>query len=176
MSLNILARNGAVAATALMAALALTTAASAQSSIRVGQPVNGTLTASDPVLAVDGSSYDCYIVSTRSAQTYTIDLESDDFDTFIGMGAGRGCKPPVDQFNDDRGDGDSNSRLTFTSAGGDYFIFANSYEAGATGSYRLTVSEGGTSVASGAALGKSADQSDQDVSLYDQRLAQSPSF
>jgi hypothetical protein len=148
MSLKILIRTGSVAATALIAALAVTSTASAQSTIRVGQTINGTLTASDPVMEVDGSNYDCYIVSTRAGQTYTIDLESDDFDTFIGMGAGRGCQPPVDEYNDDRSDGDTNSRLTFTSAGGDYFIFANSYEAGESGAYRLSVTEQPSSRAS----------------------------
>lgn len=142
MSLKTLIRPGAVAATALIAALAVSTTASAQSSIRVGQTINGTLTASDPVMEADGSNYDCYIVSTRAGQRYTIDLESDDFDTFIGLGAGRGCQPPIDEFNDDRDDGSTNSRLTFTSAGGDYFIFANSYEAGERGAYRLSVTEG----------------------------------
>jgi hypothetical protein len=156
MSLKILARTGGVAATALIAALAVTSTASAQSTIRVGQTINGTLSASDHVMAVDGSNYDCYIVSTRAGETYTIDLESDDFDTFIGMGAGRGCQPPVDEFNDDRDDGSTNSRLTFTSAGGDYFIFANSYEAGETGAYRLSVSEGASSRASGSASASSS--------------------
>jgi hypothetical protein len=142
MSLKNMARNGAIAATTLMATLAITTTASAQSAIRVGEVVNGTLSASDSVMELDGSNFDCYIVSTRSGTTYTIDMESSDFDTFIGMGAGRGCMPPVYDFNDDRADGDTNSRLTFTSVGGDYFILANSYEAGETGAYRLNVSEG----------------------------------
>ncbi|MBU2166688.1 MAG: hypothetical protein KKF88_02510 [Alphaproteobacteria bacterium] len=237
MSLKILIRTGAIAATTLLATLAVASTASAQSTIRVGQTVNGTLSASDPVMEVDGSNYDCYIVSTRAGQTYTIDLESDDFDTFIGMGAGRGCQPPIDDYNDDSDDGGTNSRLTFTSAGGDYFIFANSYEAGETGAYRLTVSEVGRSApppsaqtdltltrpsdpderymfditcwlvasraipelvtdgmsrqayaqleidnlefytnaeASGAALGKSAEQVGQDVTLYDERLTNAP--
>lgn len=142
MSLKILARSGAVAATALMAALAVVTTASAQSSIRVGQTINGTLSASDPVMEADGSNYDCYILSTRAGQSYTIDLDSDDFDTFIGLGAGRACQPPISDSNDDRDDGSTNSRLTFTSAGGDYFILANSYEAGERGAYRLRVTEG----------------------------------
>lgn len=142
MSLKTLIRPGAVAATALMATLAVATTASAQSSIRVGQTINGTLSASDPVMEADGSNYDCYILSTRSGQSYTIDLDSDDFDTFIGLGAGRGCQPPISDSNDDRDDGSTNSRLTFTSAGGDYFILANSYEAGERGAYRLRVTEG----------------------------------
>ncbi len=148
MSLNILIRTGSVAATALIAALAVTSTASAQSTIRVGQTINGTLTASDPVMEVDGSNYDCYIVSTRAGQTYTIDLESDDFDTFIGLGAGRACQPPISDSNDDRDDGSTNSRLTFTSTGGDYFILANSYEAGESGAYRLSVTEQPSSRAS----------------------------
>jgi hypothetical protein len=124
MSLNILIRTGAVAATALIAALAVTSTASAQSTIRVGQTVNGTLTASDPVMEVDGSNYDCYIVSTRAGQSYAIDLTSSEFDTFIGMGPGRACQPPVELTNDDVSEDNINSRLIFTSAGGDYFIIA----------------------------------------------------
>jgi hypothetical protein len=148
MSLKTLALNGMLAATALTAALVVTSTALAQSAIRVGQTVNGTLTASDPVMEVDGSNYDCYIVSTRAGQSYTIDLDSDDFDTFIGLGAGRACQPPISDSNDDRDDGSTNSRLTFTSTGGDYFILANSYEAGEAGAYRLSVTEQASSRAS----------------------------
>ena len=52
-SLKSLPLKGVVAALALLAGLATASAASAQSWIRVGQTVNGTLTASDPVMAVD---------------------------------------------------------------------------------------------------------------------------
>jgi len=150
MSLKNLARNGAIAATALMATMAITTTAMAQSTIRIGEPVNGTLSASDPVMEVDGSNYDCYIVSTRAGQSYAIDLTSTEFDTFIGMGPGRACQPPVEQTNDDVSEDNTNSRLIFTSSGGDYFILANSYAAGDSGAYRLTVSEGGSSNAASA--------------------------
>ena len=128
----------------LLAASALAGAASAQSTIRIGEPVRGALSASDPVMEVDGSNYDCYIVSTRAGQSYAIDLTSSDFDTFIGMGPGRACQPPVEQTNDDVSEDNTNSRLIFTSTGGDYFILANSYAAGATGAYRLIVTERGT--------------------------------
>ena len=148
MSLKNMAKNGAIAAATLMATLAVTSTASAQSTIRVGQTINGTLSASDPVMEADGSNYDCYILSTRSGQSYTIDLDSDDFDTFIGLGAGRACQPPISDSNDDRDDGSTNSRLTFTSTGGDYFILANSYEAGEAGAYRLSVTEQASSRAS----------------------------
>ena len=127
-----------------MAALAVATTASAQTAIPIGEPVRGTLTASDPVMEVDGSNYDCYIVSTRAGQSYGINLTSSDFDTFIGLGQGRACQPPVEQTNDDVSEDNTNSRLIFTSAGGDYFILANSYEAGATGAYRLIVTHRGT--------------------------------
>ena len=148
MSPENLAPTGALAAAALMAALAVATTASAQTGIPIGEPVRGTLSASDPVMEVDGSNYDCYIVSTRAGQSYAIDLTSSDFDTFIGMGPGRACQPPVEQTNDDVSEDNTNSRLIFTSSGGDYFIIANSYEAGETGAYRLTVSEGGSAEAS----------------------------
>jgi hypothetical protein len=144
MSPKNLAPTGALAAAALIAALAVSTTASAQTAIRLGEPVRGTLSASDPVMEVDGSNYDCYIVSTRAGQSYAIDLTSSDFDTFIGMGPGRACQPPVEQTNDDISEDNTNSRLIFTSSGGDYFILANSYAAGATGAYRLIVTERGT--------------------------------
>ncbi len=147
MSLKTLMRTGAAAMGALVAALVASTTASAQTAIRVGTPVNGTLSASDRVMEVDGSNYDCYILSTRSGQSYTIDLTSNDFDTFIGMGSGRACQPPVEQTNDDISEDNVNSRLTFTSSGGDYFILANSYAEGETGAYRLIVSEGASEAA-----------------------------
>lgn len=128
----------------LLAASALAGAASAQTAIRLGEPVRGTLSASDPVMEVDGSNYDCYIVSTRAGQSYAIDLTSTEFDTFIGMGPGRACQPPVEQTNDDVSEDNTNSRLIFTSSGGDYFILANSYAAGESGAYRLIVTERGT--------------------------------
>lgn len=129
----------------LLAVTALAGAASAQTAIRIGEPVRGTLSASDPVMEVDGSNYDCYILSTRAGQSYTIDLTSSEFDTFLGMGQGRACQPPVEQTNDDISEDNVNSRLIFTSSGGDYFILANSYEAGETGAYRLIVTERGSS-------------------------------
>ncbi|MBL0947296.1 hypothetical protein [Brevundimonas sp.] len=144
MSPKNLVRTVAVAATTLMAAQAITSTASAQSTIRIGEPVRGTLSASDPVMEVDGSNYDCYILSTRAGQSYAIDLTSSDFDTFIGMGPGRACQPPVEQTNDDVSEDNTNSRLIFTASGGDYFILANSYGAGETGVYRLIVTERGT--------------------------------
>lgn len=136
----------------LLAASALAGAASAQSAIRVGQTINGTLSASDPVLEVDGSTYDCYILEATPGVTYTIDMSSSEFDTFLGVGRGRVCNPPVEYNNDDRSEDDTNSRVVFTAgvtaAGSYYFIIANSYEAGETGAYRLTVSEGGSAEAS----------------------------
>jgi hypothetical protein len=140
-----LTQTGAVVAVALLAAFAVTSTASAQSTIRVGQTVNGTLSASDLVLEDDGSHYDCYVFETTPGVTYTVDMSSSEFDTFLGLGRGRTCNPPLEAENDDRSGDDTNSRIVFTAgvtaAGSYYFIIANSYEAGETGAYRLSVTE-----------------------------------
>jgi hypothetical protein len=126
---------------AAMAVSLSASAAAAQTTIRVGDTVSGSLTPEDQVMEVDGSSFDCHLLMTDAGRHYSIELQSVEFDAFIGLGRGTACEPPVLLTNDDRAQGDTNSQLTFTSEGGDYFILANSYGPGETGEYRLTVTE-----------------------------------
>lgn len=146
MRLNTFAGRSALAAVAVVAAVSVAGTASAQSSIRAGQTVNGTLSSTDTV-ALDGSYMDCYLLSTQSGSQYTVDMTSDDFDTFVAYGQGRDCQGTLIDGNDDRDSTTTNSRMSFTARGGDYFILANSFDAGETGAYRLSVSQAGGSSA-----------------------------
>ena len=131
-----------MAATAAVATLALAGTASAQSNIRVGQTVNGSLAASDPKLSADNSSYDCYVFQAQAGSWYQVDYKSSAFDAFVAVGQGRNCAVDATEANDDGPDG-LDSQLVFqTETGGAWFIRANSLEAGETGAYTLTLANG----------------------------------
>jgi hypothetical protein len=110
--------------------------------ISFGQTVNGTLSTSDCPLG-DGSYVDAYSFSGTTGQRISILMTSSAFDTFLYL-----LKPDgsVLQIDDDGGGG-TNSRIPSGSGfltlptTGSYTILANSFEAGATGSYSLTLSE-----------------------------------
>ncbi len=147
MRLNTFAGRGALAAVAVVAAVSVAGTASAQSSIRAGQTINGTLSSTD-TLAPDGSYVDCYRLSTDRGASYTANIRSDDFATFVAYGQGRDCEGTLVS-------GDLSS-ISFTAQGGDYFILANSFEAGQTGAYRLSVSQAGGSSAQASPSSSSA--------------------
>lgn len=143
-----------LAATATVATLAAAGAASAQSNIRVGQTVNGSLAASDPKLSSDDSSYDCYVFQAQAGSWYQVDYKSSAFDAFVAVGQGRNCAVDATEANDDGPDG-LNSQLVFqTETGGTWFIRANSLEAGETGAYTLALANG----TAPAGLGSSEDE------------------
>ena len=106
------------------------------------QTVNGTLSTSDCPLG-DGSYVDAYSFSGTTGQRISILMTSSAFDTFLYL-----LKPDgsVLQIDDDGGGG-TNSRIPAGSGfltlptTGIYTILANSFDAGATGSYSLTLSE-----------------------------------
>lgn len=136
-----------LAASAAAATLAAAGAASAQSNIRVGQTVNGSLSASDPKLSTDDSSYDCYVFQAQAGSWYQVDYKSSAFDAFVAVGQGRNCAVDATEANDDGPDG-LDSQLVFkTDTGGTWFIRANSLEAGETGAYTLTLANGTAPVA-----------------------------
>ncbi|MDZ4364832.1 hypothetical protein [Brevundimonas sp.] len=131
-----------LAATAAVATLAAAGAASAQSNIRVGQTVNGSLAVSDPKLSSDNSSYDCYVFQAQAGSWYQVDYKSSAFDAFVAVGQGRNCAVDAAEANDDGPDG-LDSQLVFQAeTGGTWFIRANSLEAGETGAYTLTLGNG----------------------------------
>ena len=91
----------------------------------------------DNIIPEDNSFYDSYPLEGKAGDSFTISLESDEFDTFVAVMDAEGNI--VDQ-NDDINDDNSNSRLRITLPNdGAYNIIVNAYDKGGTGKYVLTV-------------------------------------
>lgn len=110
--------------------------------------VSGSLTKSDPADAVrKGCFAKVHNVTLKAGETYTIDLTSGDgrtgpgfFDVWLRIEDASG---KVILNNDDGGEG-LNARATFQPKdSGTYRMVVTSYRTGATGSYTLTVRQGG---------------------------------
>ncbi len=78
--------------------------------IQVGQTVTGTLAASDPEFPGDSTYFQRWILPVTAFQTFTVDLESNDFDAYIILTRGRGDK----LVENDDGGGGCNARLVYT--------------------------------------------------------------
>ena len=115
--------------------------------VRVGQTVNGSLSASDPK-ADDDSYYQMWSFQGRAGQPLTIDLRSNNFDAYLAWGTLRDGR--FSQIaSDDDGGGNTDARLVVTpTADGVYAIRVNTLSAGETGAYTLTLTQGGTPTAS----------------------------
>lgn len=132
--------NMTVAASAAIATLAAAGAASAQTTVRPGQTVNGDLSARDTRLE-DDSYFDCYRVQTSAGRTYTVTMSSSAFDTYLARVAGSACGAGSVDANDDGTNMGTNSSLTFSGDGQTYLFRANSLTANQTGSYTFSVAE-----------------------------------
>jgi len=109
--------------------------------IEIGQAREGTLSRSDVLLNSDSTYAQPWVIQGRAGQTITIDLESDDFDSYLFL-RGPGITGGRD-FQDDDSGGNCNSRLTATfPQTGDYEIDVNTTEHYATGSFTLSVTTG----------------------------------
>jgi hypothetical protein len=107
--------------------------------IRVGQTVTGTLNSDDPKLLTDSTFYERWILPVTAKQTFTVDLESSEFDAYVWLGRGRGEKL-VD--NDDGGGG-CNARLVYaTQDDRPLRIVVNTASRKQSGRYTLRVSSG----------------------------------
>jgi hypothetical protein len=78
--------------------------------IQVGQTVTGTLATSDPEFPGDSTYFQRWILPVTQFQTFTVDLESTDFDAYIMLTRGRGEK----LVENDDGGGGCNARLVYT--------------------------------------------------------------
>jgi Bacterial pre-peptidase C-terminal domain len=98
----------------------------------------GKLEKGDRIIADDGSLYDFYPMQGKEGESFTIDLESDQFDTFVALVDSSG--KTVGE-NDDISQDDNNSRLEVTlPEDGIYNVIVNTYDENGTGEYVLKVS------------------------------------
>lgn len=105
--------------------------------VRIGQTVTGQLGAASATLS-DNSPFDAWYIEGRAGERITITMRSTDFDSYLHFGR-QGDRSAL--ANDDDSGGNSDAQLTITlPATGTYIILANTFAAGASGSYRLEVS------------------------------------
>ncbi|MGD1919219.1 MAG: pre-peptidase C-terminal domain-containing protein [Pleurocapsa sp.] len=98
----------------------------------------GVLEEGDRIIAEDGSFYDSYPLSAKSGESFTIALESDEFDAFVALIDSKGN---IIEQNDDINEENSNSRIRVTiPENGTYNVIVNAYDEGGSGEYVLTVS------------------------------------
>ena len=124
--------------TALAGAIAAAAPLHAQTEIRAGQTITGTLSSSDSQL-VDGSYYDLYTLEGQAGEFIRITMRSGDFDAYLAVEQGSDSDFEF-SVTDDDGAGGTDSELEITlPRSGEYLIHANSLSAQETGSYSLAV-------------------------------------
>ncbi|WP_292065043.1 PPC domain-containing protein [Brevundimonas sp. UBA7664] len=112
------------------------------SGIRVGQTVQGALTARDPETD-EGQAYDAFSFRARAGERFAIDLISDAFDPVVRVGRMQNGSFAELAMNDDTLETGLNSRLIFTAVdGGEYVIRATPLVAGSEGAYTLALASG----------------------------------
>nr|WP_312052693.1 PPC domain-containing protein [Brevundimonas diminuta] len=109
--------------------------------IAVGRDETGSLGANSAE-DDDGKRYDAYAFRASAGERVKIDLESDDFDSFLRVGhIVNGAF--VQMAENDDGGSSLNARLVFTAPqAGEYLIRVTSYNGSAEGDYRLSMEQG----------------------------------
>ncbi len=101
----------------------------------MGQVMEGVLSETDPI-AIDGRRGQAWAFSGEAGQTVTIELMSEEFDTYLYL-AGPGLREPL---SDDDSAGDLNSRIVTTlPETGEYRIIVSGISSSATGNFTLSV-------------------------------------
>ncbi|MFC7380529.1 hypothetical protein [Brevundimonas sp. GCM10030266] len=125
-------------ACALFAFSLIASSATAQTSIRPGERVQGVLDATDRTLA-DGSRYDCFTLLAAAGESVVITLKSSEFDAYLSITGGTDCTNPVALGTDDDSAGGSDAQIRMTLGPGAHSFRANAYRAGQGGRYELVV-------------------------------------
>ncbi|HET9386636.1 MAG TPA: hypothetical protein VFO67_15990 [Gemmatimonadales bacterium] len=116
-------------------------AAAGPHAITIGQTQQGNLSRGDVLLTSDSTYAQPWTIQGRAGSTITIDLESDEFDSYLflrgpGISGGR-------DFQDDDSGGNCHARLTATfPQSGAYEIVVNTADHYATGAFTLSVTSG----------------------------------
>lgn len=132
-----------------LAASAVWAPAGAQQSLTFGAPEYGTLGSGDRMS--DNSYYDEYVFSVSSSQTVTLDLTSDEFDTYLRLYSLDGGLHQIET-DDDGGDG-LDSQIQRHLSPGQYLVRATSFSSRGTGAYRLSATGGYTNTTGAVAIG-----------------------
>lgn len=104
-----------------------------------GMPVTSELNDDDSVLDADQSFYELWTYQGRAGEQVRLQMESEDFDTYLAIGRMAGGEFEEIATMDDGGEG-TNSLLELTlPEDGEYVIRANSFSAGEMGEYTLRV-------------------------------------
>ncbi|MCH7975681.1 MAG: caspase family protein [Bacteroidetes bacterium] len=108
----------------------------------------GSLESGDPTLQ-NGEYYDAYPVEVQAGQWVEVDLQSDDFDTYVVLLAPSG----TNEQNDDFEGSTKRSMLRMQATeSGTWQVYATSYAGGETGRYSLSIHVGGEGDTGDAAL------------------------
>jgi hypothetical protein len=78
--------------------------------IEFGQTVTGNLTSADPEFSGDSTYFQRWIIPVKASQAFTVDLVSNDFDSYLLLTKGRGDK----LVENDDGGGGCHARLVYT--------------------------------------------------------------
>jgi len=109
--------------------------------LALGAPMPGELTETDPAVDETGSFFDLYRITARKGQRLSIEMKSNELDSFVSIGRMIGDSLDVLETDDDGG-GEKDARLRYTvKEDGTYIIRAHALDVGATGTYRISVSE-----------------------------------
>ena len=107
--------------------------------VQVGQTVEGTLGADDPIFTSDSTYFQRWVIQTSRGRPFTVDLVSEDFDPYLLLVYGAGKK----LLENDDGGGACNARLVYTPADDRPLrILVNTARKHETGRYTLRIAGG----------------------------------
>ncbi len=101
-----------------------------------GPEIRGRLDENTNILPIDNSYYDLYSFQGRAGQQIVIEMKSQELDSYLILLNPDGSELAQD---DDSGGGKNAKILVTLPTTGEYLLLANSYEAGESGNYRLTL-------------------------------------
>lgn len=110
--------------------------------IAIGMARNGTLSPESPLMDTAWSqdvAYDLYAVDVPAGQSFTIQMLSEEFDTYVEFGRITPDGFEVLNANDDDGEGSNALLRIVNSEGGSFFIRARAYSSNQFGPYTLRI-------------------------------------
>jgi 3'-phosphoadenosine 5'-phosphosulfate sulfotransferase len=123
----------------LLAATLTAAPLAAQQSISAGQSVESTLDVNDPRME-DGAYYEAFVIRGRPGENLLVRMRSDEFDTYLYWGRGRGDDWEEESSNDDHGEGTDSRLVVRLDDSGEYQLRAAGFDEEEVGEFTLQVS------------------------------------